>query len=301
MEPLEIPTDVTAHIKRIFSDCNNSVTKDLSTFPAIYEESLDSNLIAHFSRNQAPVKLPSDWLVRIDAHFIGGGRHFGTWEVADIAIMMVFRRKGKVFRSKLAFLQSKKLYANTLVYREDHPFVRRFGLGRMLVTDEEHQEIISDKLLAFKSNSRYKAFRKNSEQQETMGHFERRWDMGLHYLFYNPCEIPWAVKMPSESTPEIKSNNIGCRIVKKSDLDRALKQFDDNYCPSYSDLEKLVTSDNIVSTAGWRMEDFVADLMLQCKEGIIDDSPNFESLSILMDLKSRPISAAVSVTFDVDS
>lgn len=301
MKSIEIPDDVTEHVKRLFATCNDSVTSDISTFPAIYEEALDSSLVAHFSRNQMPVKLPSDWIVRISAHFIGGGRHYGTWEVADIGLMMVFRSKGKVFRSKLVFLQSKKLYANTLIYREDHPYVRRFGLGRMLVTDEEHHELIEDKLLAFKTNSRYKAFKKNNEQQEAMGYFERRWDMDLHYLFYNPCEIPWAVKMPSESPLEIKSNAIGCRIVKKKDLDRALDSFPENYSPSYADLEKKVCSDSEVSTtAGWRIEDFVADLMLQCKEGIIDDSPNYESLTVIMNQRGRPISAAVSITFDVD-
>lgn len=301
MEPIEIPDDVTAHVKKIFASCNDSVTADLSTFPAIHEENLDSNLVAHFNRNQVPVKLPSDWIVRIDAHFIGGGRHFGTWEVADIGLMMVFRSKGKVFRSKLAFLQSKKLYANTLIYREDHPYVRRFGLGRMIVTDEEHKELVEDKLLAFKNSSRYKAFKKNSEQQETMGHFERRWEMGLHYLFYNPCVIPWAVKMPAESPIDIPSNEIGCRVVKKIDLDTALSAFGENYSPSYTDLKINIESKSEIDTdAGWRMEEFVADLMLQCKEGIIDDSPNYESLSVLMNQKRSPISSAISITFDID-
>jgi len=100
------------------------------------------NLISSFARHQAPVRLPSDWIIRIDAHFIGGGRHFGTWEVADIGLMMVFRRKGKVVKSKLSLLQSKKLYANPLRYVEEDPYERRFGLGRLIVTDEEHAELI---------------------------------------------------------------------------------------------------------------------------------------------------------------
>ena len=87
----EIPDDVTNHVKAIFASCNNSVAIDLSKFPAIHEESLDSNLISCFARNQQPVNLASNWVVRIDAHFIGGGRHFETWEVADIGLMMVFR------------------------------------------------------------------------------------------------------------------------------------------------------------------------------------------------------------------
>jgi hypothetical protein len=118
-------------------------------FPAIHEESLDMNLISSFARRQAPVRLASDWIVRIDAHFIGGGRHFGTWEVAEIGLMMVFRHKGKVIKSKLMLLQSKKLYASSLKYTEDSQYVRRFGLGRLIVTEEEHAEHIEPRVLAF--------------------------------------------------------------------------------------------------------------------------------------------------------
>lgn len=45
-----------------------------------------------------------------------------------------------------------------------------------------------------------------------------------------------------------------------------------------------------------RLEDFVADLVLKCKVGTIDDSPNFETLLIMMKQKSRPISCAISLT-----
>lgn len=51
--------------------------------------------------------------------------------------------------------------------------------------------------------------------------------------------------------------------------------------------------------AGWRFEDFAADLMLQCEEGVIDDSPNYESLNVLVNQKRSPISAAISITFDM--
>ncbi|MEZ5594256.1 MAG: hypothetical protein R3F53_27585 [Gammaproteobacteria bacterium] len=218
MNTIKIPDDVTDHVKKLFANCNNGVSADLSTFPAIHEESLDYNLIAYFSRNQMPVKLPSNWIVRIDAHFIGGGKHFITWEVADIALMMVFRNKGKVVRSKIVIIQSKKLYANTLKCREESEYVRSFGLGRMIVPDEDHAELIEDKILVFKDSSRYQAFKKESEQQETMGHFERRWGMGLHYLFYNPYKIPFAVKMPAEFQPTLDHNNIGCRVVRKENF-----------------------------------------------------------------------------------
>ena len=40
--------------------------------------------ISHFASMQGAIKFGSHWTVRIDAHFIGGGRHYQTWEVADL-------------------------------------------------------------------------------------------------------------------------------------------------------------------------------------------------------------------------
>ena len=202
---LTIPQEVTEYVRDHFRRCNQLLAIDLSTFPAIHEESLDMNFVSYFSRYQTPVRLPCNWIVRIDSHFIGGGRHFGTWEVADIGIMMMFRHKGKIIKSKLVFLQSKRLYPNPLKYTEESKHYRPFGLGRLLVPDEDHMRLIESKILEFKSTSRYRAFKKNDQQQTAMDHFERRWNTKMYYLFYNPVCIPLRVKMPMESTPTFES------------------------------------------------------------------------------------------------
>lgn len=298
---LQIPDDVIAFVRGAFGSCNQQLANDLSTFPAIHEESLDMNLISNFARHQAPVRLPSNWIVRIDAHFIGGGRHFGTWEVADIGFMMVFRKQGKVVKSKICLLQSKKLYASPLVVIQEDPYFRRAGLGRLLVSENEHASIIEDKLLAFKKTSRYQAFRKGSDQQETMGHFERRWGTELYYLFYNPVRLPLSVQMPLQNWPELPTNDIGCRVVQKRQLDQVIASRAEGYSPTFSDLEKGLGPDSqgVPNIGGWRLEDFATDLMLKCKVGLVDESPNFESLTILMNQKQRPMSCALSITFDI--
>ena len=259
------------------------------------------NFISYFSRHQTPVLLPCNWVIRIDAHFIGGGKHFQTWEVADIGLMIVFRRRGRVVKSKLALLQSKKLYADSLKYSEESKYYRRFGLGRLLVPDEDHLELIKNKLLVFKENSKYKAFKKESEQQNAMSHFERRWDTKMYYLFYNPAVIPHSVKMPMEENPPIPENAIGCRVIPKDQLESALNCKMSGYTPSYKDLRDGLPTELSGQdfTAGWRLENFVSDLMVECKEGLVDDSANFESLLILMNQKSLPMSCALSITFDI--
>lgn len=298
---IEIPPDVRAYVKYLFKNCNDSLASDLTLFPGIHEESLDMNFVSTFARSQFPYKTESEWTVRIDAHFIGGGRHFGTWEVADIGLMMIFRHRGKVIKSKIALLQSKKLYADSLKHVPEDPYIRRFGLGRLLVTEEEHQDIVKKRALSFSKTSKYQAFKKDNVQQETMESFQKRFDMEMFYLFYNPLDIPFKITMPLDGLPELPENKVGCRVVSKEHLDFALKNKAAKHVPSYGEVEFLLSDPFLDEEhyAGWRLEHFVGDLMLDCKKGMIDNSPNFSTMVRLMEQKSRPMSAAVSLTFDM--
>jgi hypothetical protein len=297
---LIIPEDVKRYVRKHFAKCNKGVASDLSLFPAIHEESLDMNLIGYWGKNQQPVKLKSGWTVRVDAHFIGGGRHFGTWEVADIGLMIIFRRRGKVVRSKMAFLQSKKLYANSLVFNKDNPHIRRFGMGRLLVTEEEHTEIIKPRLLHFTEASKYNAFQKDNDQQQAMKSFQERFGMKMYYLLYNPLIIPYSIKMPVEVHPKFGKNKIGCRVIPKDFLDEALASYPAKHTPSFGDIKYMLSGEflNKQHDAGWRLEYFIVDLMMACKEGIIDDSPNFETVLRFLNDKRSPMSSSLSVTID---
>lgn len=298
---INIPDDVRSYILGIFSGCNDKISGQLSTFPAIHEGNLDMNFISYFAERQYPIKLASNWIVRIDVHFIGGGRHFANWEVADIAIMMIFRRSRRVLRSKIVLIQSKKLYADPLHYKEEEdPRIRQFGLGRLLVSDEEHQEIIAKRQLSFDDKSIYGAFKKDSRQQNAMQHFQQRFSTPMFYMFYNPWNIPHTVTMPLEEQLEFTNNKIGMRIVPKDYLDSALSEYKKGYSPSFKDLRDRLLGEFTREefSGGWRLEYFVSNLMIDCKQGLIDDSPNFDHLVDLMQQKRRPMSAAISITFD---
>jgi hypothetical protein len=297
----QIPDDVQNYVRQHFAQCNKEVASDLSKFPAIHEESLDMNLIGYWSKNQVPVKFSSGWTVRVDAHFIGGGRHFGTWEVADIGIMIIFRKAAKVIRSKLAFVQSKKLYASSLKWKAEDPYYRGFGMGRLLITEDEHNEIVKPRLLKFSEASKYEAFQKNNDQQSAMTAFQKRYGMKLYYLFYNPTEIPHQIKQPIEEHPVFESNSVGCRVIPKPLLDDALSTFDERHSPAYGDLKYMLSGEFLEHEhqCGWRLEFFIADLMMACKEGLIDDSPNFQSVHQFLSSKRRPMSSSLSITLDM--
>ncbi len=298
---LILPNDVRDFLLRLFSECNKRISLQLSTFPNAHEESLDLLFISHFAQMQGAIKFGSKWTMRFDAHFIGGGRHYRTWEVADIGLMVIFRKNGRITRSKLTFLQSKKLYANPLKYKPIDPYYRS-GMGRLLVTDDEHRELIESKMLKYSEKSKYKALKMRSEQQQAMSSFSRRYNIELNYLLYNPSVIPWSIKSPVEEIPSFAENKIGCRVIPKRLLDKIDKERSENYSPTYKDIKELTENEliEIDSVAGWRVENFINDLFINGSEGLIDDSPNFEVMINLLSQKSSPISSALSITFDIE-
>lgn len=296
----KVPENIIDYVKAHFANCNNQLAQSLTMFPGIREESLDNNFIAYFAKIGGPVKVDPNWTVRFEAHFIGGGRHYYTWEVADIGLIVIFRKNGKIIRSKMAFLQSKKLYADNVKLPQKDLY-RRMGMGRLLDTDEEHIEIVKRKTLEFQEKSKYKAFKKESEQQDAMTAFQTRFQINMYYLFYNPLVIPHKIVSPFEGELEEIENNVSCRVMTKDFLDDALKIHPKNHMPSYGDIKYMLTGEfmNQEHTGGWRFEYFLADLIFGCKEGLIDDSPNFNTLQELLYQKTSPISAALSITVDL--
>ncbi len=117
---IPLPHDVTRWIRYVFHACNSRVSSKISKIPTIHESSLDLTFIEALSQFHSPFKTASDWVVRIDTHYLGGGRHFGEWEVADIGILVTLRRAGKFVFGKLALLQSKRLYPIEQDFDEDN-------------------------------------------------------------------------------------------------------------------------------------------------------------------------------------
>lgn len=297
-----LPPEVSDFMAQLFRACNDSVSRQLSIFPNTHEEALDQLLISEFAKMQGPIKLSSDWVIRIDAHYIGGGRHFRNSEIADIGLMLMFRRNGKLLRSKLVFLQSKKLYGSTVVHREYDPYYRQ-GMGRLLLTEEEHIDLVKRRNIRLTTKSRYRALKTKDTQTQNMRDFATRYRIDLFYLLYNPYVLPWLIATPVSTLPEPVQNVVGCRIIPAKNVTDCLAKKKAGYNPSYNDLEAAFSGRNldVEATAGWRLEDFASKLFLACHVGFIDDSPNFEAMVGMFQQKQFPIAAAVSMTFDVPS
>jgi hypothetical protein len=204
-------------------------------------------------------------------------------------------------RSKLTFLQSKKLYASPLKLQEFDPY-HRLGMGRLLVTEEEHNEFVQPRLLKYSESSRYRALQLGSEQQNAMHDFSTRYGIGIHYLLYNPSVIPWQIKAPVEQVPSIPENKVGCRVVPKRVVDNMLGRKRSGHSPSYADVGKEFAREFTESSdiSGWRMEGFICDQFITGTEGLVDKSRDFQTMTRLLSQKTSPISSALSITFDYE-
>jgi hypothetical protein len=68
----------------------------------------------------------------------------------------------------------------------------------------------------------------------------------------------------------------------------------------YGDLKLIVPKPNTPTKdgPGWRLEEFVADLLLQCKTGYIAEKESDPGLDAVFRRRTGPIAAAIAITLD---
>jgi hypothetical protein len=127
-----IPEDAISFVFDAFSRANGRVSLLLSRQPSIHEEGLDFHLIACLDEIGPCLMPESKAAVEIQTHWLGGRRHFGGWEIADMALFVMVRESGALVARKVALLQSKRLYSREIpvsaVDRSDY----EIGIGRLV-------------------------------------------------------------------------------------------------------------------------------------------------------------------------
>jgi hypothetical protein len=305
--PIPIPDDVRGRLRQVFADCNARVAKTISDMPTTHEVALDMTLIQHFIGLAAPCTLTSGWTVRIATHYLGGGRHYGEWgnyprrwEVADIGVLVMFREAGKLVRTKVALLQSKRLYPNEQEWEEDTPIEYGVGFRRLFESDDDWGDVAAPRRFSFTEDSRYKALHIGAKQYNAMTSFENQQHVPIHYMLYHPLQIPSAVAIPVEAP---RSDNdeceVGCRIVPAANLRAAAANWPVGYSPAYSELRDGLGEPFIADHAvGWALENFVADLLIECDEGYIAEGADDAGLNYVFYRRTAPISSAIAITLD---
>lgn len=289
-----IPPEVIDWARAVFAGCNRRTTETLSMSPNTSEATLDQAWIAQLASYSVPRVVGPGWVVKIDAHFLGGGRHFGSWEVADIGVLVLLRDPNGIRGRKVALLQSKRLYPTSGTVREETLSDYVIGFARL---DDPEDELISlgvRRTFSFNLKSRYKMLVRDSSQHRAIDGYQADPGLKVYYHLYNPWQVPFRQRVPiaeyvsREGLPEL-----GVRVIPASLMHGVLHETKSPE-PSLGDLSSLP----IVPDFGWRLETFVADEVLACREG--DSIPGRDDVRLrrLFGDRTGPIAAAIAITIE---
>lgn len=157
------------------------------------------------------------------------------------------------------------------------------------------------RLFHFSPQSRYRALEYGDEQYHAILDYGVKKNIPVYYLLYNPLDIPSTAVLlaQAEEENETAEARVACRVMKADTLDRKL---------AASGLKKA-QHPGFAAVAGpepdfdddfWALHNFVAVLVIECKEGYIAGTTPMEDdgLFEVFNRRSGPISAAISITID---
>jgi hypothetical protein len=294
----QFPTPVIAYVRRIFASVNRRVSEKMARVPNCSEPSLDLTVIEHLTRFAAPQIVAPGWTVKLDVHYLGGLRHHHRWEVADIGLLVFAKQGVSVVGKKVALLQSKRLYPVNHSVHEEELADYQLGLVNLVPSGPVVQSIATPHKFHFSASSQYKALFVGDEQYKAIQDYESKSLLPVHYLLYNPWTVPATYTIPTASfAPLGPQGSGGCRVVRSTDLRASVASKPNGYNPSFAEMAGLCGTAS-TGVHGWRLEHFVADLVLRCKEGHPFENASEVGINGLFFRRSGPISAALAITIE---
>ena len=292
---IKVPDAVRNYIFGVFSDVNEKISRKISTVPNIPEESLDITFIDALSDYSAPKIVAGDWAVRIAAHFIGNIRHRRRYEIADLGIIIVFKKGRRILRRKLVLLQSKRLYPNNseVIEFDDYDY----DLGLALMTEREQLEtpVFSRVEFQFDLASSYGALKTNAHQCTVIQEHLEDTDVPVYYSMYNPLVLPWTVSYPiSTGSPELPKRVLGTRVIPAERVLGISAQRKSGIPLTVGDFLEKNGSEY---TFGASLEQFFDDV-IRCEQGYTFDGSRDVGLHRLFSRKSGPIFCIVEVVIE---
>ena len=295
-----IPRGVRTWLRAVFRDVNDKLSVRVSTIPTAHEPTLDMAFVDALNGRAYPASIPGGWTIRLDTHYLGGLRHWQQWEIADIGVLIMFRKHGKLIGSKTALLQSKRLYPQEQALDEDEIDDYVIGFAR-LYKDTIGSAILQPRTFSLTKQSAYRALSVDDEQYKAIEAYETSTKVPVFYLLYNPWTLPWSVTLPIVGSPKKPSSkSVGTRVVPAARMRGALTGRPAGYHPTYDNLASNAPPEfRDAHTGGWRLEHFIVDRLLSCKDGHRNPSMSIDAgLERVFYRRSGPIAAALSITID---
>jgi hypothetical protein len=296
-----IPVEVIDFVRATFERANDKVSQALARQPSLHEEMLDHILVTELAASPPTFFANSRTAIAIETHWLGGRWMHRRWEIADIAIFVSLRRQGQLLVRKVALLQTKRLYSHELAGTELEPHDYMIGIGRLADRVDPQVPLSSQRTFHFDDQSRYQQLQSDSHQVGAIDEYSEWRDIPVYYSLYNPISVPYTALYPmaSQSTP-LGGNDVGCRIIPATNVHTVLSSRSGNWSPTFKDLTFATAFDvaDANSTRGWRIERFMADEVLNCRQGRLFEDTRDPNLRGLLYDRGAPIASAIAITID---
>ncbi len=289
----QIPEVVIDYVRRVFADANDKVTRTMSVHPSMHEESLDHVLIMELSATPPAFFAAERAAVSLESHWLGGRHMYHRWEIADIAFVVIMRRAGHLETRKVALLQTKRLYSEEIAVAPVDSFDYAIGIGRLVDRTDPQLPLTVQRRFRFNDQSVYGALTTGSDQVGRINEYEQESGIPVYYGLYNPLTVPFEADYPaSGGLVAADSNTVGMRVLSARSVHTSLTSLSAGNVPTF---------DGLAVSQGWRIEAFVADEVLRCREGRRFDAVDDVRLGNLLYRRTAPIAAAITLTIDVGS
>lgn len=296
-----LPEDVIDAVRGAFSAANDAVSELLMRQPAMHEEGLDFHLVSKLDE-VGPLLVPSGAAVVIETHWLGGRRHWGRWEISDVAIVIAVRVGGGLVARKVALLQTKRLYTREIPVETRDRSDYAIGIGRLIDRTDPVVPLFKQRQFTFTGGCLYGALNAGSDQVEHIDSYVAGRDVPVYYALYNPPKVPCVGLYPRVAKGETPDENqVGCRVLRRREVHGVLEKLPNGTSPSFGSLKAPGRREQFDEYAdhGWRLETFVADEVMRCREGRLFEEAQDEVLWSLLYRRDAPIASAIVVTIDL--
>jgi len=292
---IELPTHVIHWARAIFRECDIRITEKLANNPNVPEESLDLTWIEHLTRYSTPVALGSSWIAKIQTHYLGGMGHFYRWEIADIGVLVFVKTSGQLRNSKVALLQSKRLYPTNKKVTQVTTSDYEIGFARLADPEDFSRSIATESQFEFTEDCEYGALEAGSKQVRAIKQYEKSNKLLVYYQLYNPWTLPFIQHVPVTKYTVIEgTSGMGTRVIPAKSVHDAIAGHKRDHSPSFRTLAAGLGGP---SKFGWSLEDFVFELLL-CHEGSVFESLADTRIQNLFNRRTGAIAAAIAITIE---
>jgi hypothetical protein len=297
-----IPDVVIDYVRAVFGAANEKVSTTMSLHPSMHEESLDHVLIMELTAS-APAFFAQEQVgVSLESHWLGARWMHGHWEIADIAFFVLLRRRGHLIARKVALLQTKRLYSREIAVVPVDESDYRIGIGRLADRTDHSVPISSQRIFGFDNTSVYQATQAGHRQIDHIDEYFELRGIPVYYGFYNPLILPFHTTYPVlNGQLPLSTNEIGFRVMPSEHVHAVVRNLGEGRSPSVDNITATRPLDpaDARSTLGWRLERFVADEVLRCRQGRMFEDLTDPNLRGLLYERSAPIAAAITITIDL--